>query len=79
MKRVSRIETRDGALHESERDAKRHADKAYGDALLHIGRELAQQKYTFVTDYIDSNLAAFVELKALKDDLQLPADNNQEE
>jgi hypothetical protein len=79
MKRVTKIETRDGSLHDSTRDAKRHADKAYGDALLRIGRALAQQKYTFVTDYIDRNLDAFAELKALKEDAQLADDNNEEE
>ncbi len=71
MKRVSRIQTSDGALHESERDAKRHAERRYGDALLRHGRALTHQKYTTVTDYLDANLDELVELQALKKDMEM--------
>lgn len=71
MKRVTKFETLDGKLFDSERDAKRHAEKRYGDALLSLGRRLTHQSYTFVTDFIDENLEAFIQLKALKQDYDL--------
>lgn len=79
MRYVKKVQTRDGALHETTGDATRHADKVYGDALLRIARELAQQKYSFVSEYIDRNLDAFAQLKALKEDLQLPTTTSEQE
>jgi hypothetical protein len=78
MKRVYKIQTSDGVLHDSQRDATRHAERRYGDALLSLGRDLANQKYTFVTDYIDANLDAFAALTDLKNDHLLDACDDQE-
>lgn len=78
MKWVQRIQTRDGALHETAREAKKHAEVMYGNKLLPLAGKLAQMdKYSAVSDYLDANLDTFLELKALKDDLELiPTEDN---
>lgn len=71
MKKITKIQTLNGVLHDDVKSAKRHLEKLYGDHLLAIGRSLANSSYTNVTEYIDSNLDAFVKLKAIKDDMEL--------
>lgn len=72
MRWVQRIQTRDGALHETARDAKKHAEVMYANKLLPLAGKLAQMdKYSAVSEYLDANLDKFLELKALKDDLLL--------
>ncbi|RQP11931.1 MAG: hypothetical protein EAS51_04180 [Microbacteriaceae bacterium] len=78
MKRVTMYQTADGELHPSEQDAARHADRRYGDALTSLAhRAVQQEKYTKMVDFINNNLDAFVELKALKADIDL--ENGDEE
>jgi len=77
MKKVTKIETYDGLIHDTVKDAKKHLDKVYGDKLLNIGRSLAYQNYTFVTDYLDKHLDVLVELKQIRDDLNLDADDDE--
>lgn len=76
MRRVSRVQTADGVLHEDERAALRHAERRYGDALSRVAHQIVHLdwKYTTTMEFIDTNLNAFVELKALKDDITLEAE-----
>ena len=74
MKRITMVQTKDGVLHQDERAAKRYLDRRYGDDLLKIGRALANQKYTVVTEWIDANLSAFTALVALKKDMEMDED-----
>ncbi|APL99263.1 hypothetical protein [Bordetella phage CN2] len=79
MKRVIRFQTADGALHETASAARGHADRRYGDALTRLAhRAVQQEKYTKICDFIDKNLDAFEELKALKVDIDLENDDGEE-
>lgn len=72
MKAVNKIQTADGALHDSEELARRHAEKVYGDALSKLVHPMAHlTKYAQWMDYVDRNLSAFVKLAALKADIDL--------
>lgn len=80
MRRVIRFQTADGELHETASAARGHADRRYGDALTRLAhRAVRQEKYTKMCEFIDNNLDAFVELKALKADIDLEdADDEQD-
>jgi len=69
MKRIGKIQTYDGAIHDNIQKAKNHLNKVYGNVLLKIGRELANQNYTNVTNYVDDNLETFLLLAQIKDDM----------
>lgn len=71
MKHVTRTQTFDGALHLNDRDAKAHLEKVYGDLLLNLARKLANQNYTFTSDFIDANLSEFIALDQVKRDMAL--------
>lgn len=80
MKRVIMYQTMDGHVHRDEHTAKRHADTLYGSALTLLAGKLAViDKYIATADFIDSNLNAFVSLKALKDDMLLDESNSDED
>ena len=69
MKRVTMYQTADGRLHSSEDRAFYHANERYGRAVTNLAhRAVRQEKYTKMIAFIEENLAAFTELKALKDD-----------
>lgn len=79
MKRVIRFQTADGALHETASAARGHANRRYGDALTRLAhRAVQQEKYTKMLEFINNNLDAFVELKALKADIDLENDDGEE-
>jgi len=40
MKKVSKFQTQDGMLHDSIQDAKRHAERVYGDKLISVSHEI---------------------------------------
>lgn len=74
MKRITKIITFDGELFDSEKEAKRHLDKIYGDLLLMLSRNLCVMNYTQVTDNIDGNLDKFIRLDRIKNDMILEDD-----
>lgn len=72
MKRVSRIQTFDGLLHESPQAAQRHLDKLYGDLLLPLCHKLVHKtngKYGKTADFLDANLETFAALLRIKQDM----------
>jgi hypothetical protein len=71
MKWVQRIQTRDGMVHETEKAAKRHAEARYADKLLPLSHKLIAQRLGDLAGFVDANLDKFLELKALKDDIEL--------
>lgn len=72
MTRVTRIQTSDGVLHDNFLKAERHAEERYGKALTDLAHKAVRvEKYVAMATFLEDNLAALVELKALKDDLQL--------
>ena len=76
MKRVSRFETLDGVIHETKAKADKHLEMLYSNALIHIGKRMmvayeSKNYNTGLLEYIDTNLSEFVELKRIKDDMQL--------
>lgn len=78
MKRIIKIQTQDGMIHNSVREAKNHADKLYGNKLCNLAHNaLKQLKYKDMTEFIHNNLHEFVELQRLAQDLKM--EDNQEE
>jgi hypothetical protein len=75
MQLLTMIKTLDGLHHKTEADARRHLDKLYADELLKHARNLAQQNYTFTSEYIDANLDGFARLKEIKNDFILTNDD----
>lgn len=76
MKRVSRFETFDGVIHKTKAKADKHLEMLYSNALIRIGKRMmvayeSKNYNTGLLEYIDSNLSEFVELKRIKDDMQL--------
>lgn len=70
MKKVLRYVTSDDNTHLTYEDAKRHNDARYGDRLCKITRMIVMQdgKYNKILDFVDLNLALFLELQAIKED-----------
>jgi len=72
MKWVRNVQTRDGTLHNNVLRATEHAERLYGEALSRLAhRAVAVEKYSKMMEFIDANLDAFIELKALKADTTL--------
>lgn len=68
MRPADAYETADGVLHRSERDAKRHAEARYADAMLRLARMLAHVNYTRAAEIIDAHLPEFAALAGLRAD-----------
>ena len=76
MRKVTKYQTLDGVLHDSERAARSHADKKYGELLCSLARATVDvQKYVDMLDFIEKNLPLFLKLQTLKDDMKLQDDN----
>lgn len=72
MKQVTRFQTIDGQLHESERAAKRYADCQYSEAVSRIAAQLVKvDKFQAMKDFVDCHLLEFVSLRALKADIEI--------
>lgn len=71
MKQVTMYMTDDGKVHQDKRAALKHVEARYADKLLPLANKLAQiDKYIAMSEFIDSNLALFLELHAIKQDMQ---------
>ena len=69
MKIISKVKTFDGALHDSKKDATRHLDRLYANALLAVaGPIIAFTRRTELMEYLDAHLSAFAALQQIKDD-----------
>ena len=75
MQAVTVIKTFDGVLHPNTKEAKKHLDKLYGDELLKHARQLANQNYTRVSDYLDEKLNGFLHLSEIKADMETVEDD----
>lgn len=72
MKTVTRFETRDGRLHTSRMDAKHHAENLYHLAVRTLTSQMVHlTKERDLHDFVDRYLADFVELAALKKDIEM--------
>lgn len=71
MKKIIMIQTFDNVKHNTSIDAKKHLEKLYGDLILNISKKLLNMKYSQISNYIDSNLNLFLELKKIKDDFAM--------
>lgn len=77
MKKVTKYQTLDGVLHDSEQAARAHADQKYGELLCSLSRAAVDvQKYVDMLDFIEKNLPLFLKLQTLKDDMKLQDDNS---
>lgn len=76
MKKVTKYQTLDGVLHDSEQAARAHADQKYDELLGSLSRAAVDvQKYVDMLDFIEKNLPLFLKLQTLKDDMKLQDDN----
>lgn len=76
MRKITMFETSDGALHATEKDARRYAENRFGDkvtAMAHVAARI--EKYSSMCDWLESSLSDFAELIALRAD----ADTMQDE
>lgn len=72
MKRKAAFILNNGFISFSEEGARKEAEKIYGLMLSRLAHQLIhQEKYTAMMTFIDENLDHFIELKALKDDINL--------
>lgn len=69
MKQVTRIKTFDGMIHDNQKEAERHLDRLYSDAITRIAHNLVQLHYSQIAEYVDQNLARFEELAKIKRDM----------
>jgi hypothetical protein len=67
------VRTADGKLHEDERAAMRLAEARYADRLSRVADGLVAQngKHVATGNWVDANLAAFLELAELKRDTEM--------
>jgi hypothetical protein len=72
MTKLIVFKTSDGQIHTNHDAAVKHADKRYGDELTAIAHRLVQiEKYSKMTEFLESNLDEFRRLLALRDDIRL--------
>jgi len=72
MKTETVYTTSDKTRHNTLDDAKRHADKLYGEALSKFAHGICglDWKYGSVMEHLDENLCDLIKLKALRDDAE---------
>ena len=72
MKYVTMVQTSDGVLHKTQKDAMRHADKRYGDKLIALAHRICTvDKYKEAHAFIENTLPSFLELAELQKDMIL--------
>lgn len=75
MQKVTKYQTLDGVLHNTQQVAQAHADKVYGIYLSGLAHEsLRIEKYSAMQEFIEANLDRFIKLKELKEDMKLQED-----
>lgn len=75
MVRLNAYKTKDGNVFTSYGNAHDHANEEYGAALAKLARELVQiDKYVDMLKALQDHLESFKELIALKDDIELKAE-----
>lgn len=79
MKIVTRVQTFDGATHDTSVIAQRYLDRLYADSLCELAHKLVHiEKYAKMCEWIDANLGAFEMLQVIKQDMTvvpLPEDD----
>lgn len=76
MQKVTKYQTIDGVLHDTEQAARSHADKKYGELLCSLARATVDvQRYVSMLDFIEKNLPLFLKLQTLKEDTKLQEDD----
>ena len=70
MRKLDAYKTRDGVIHETYQDAKKHAENAYGDQLYKMSHKLVQiGKYSEMVDALDGSKGSMRRLLDLAEDL----------
>lgn len=76
MRKVTKYQTLDGVLHDSEQAAQSHADWKYDELLDSLARAAVDvQKYVGMLNFIEKNLPLFLKLQMLKEDTKLQEDD----
>lgn len=80
MIKITMVKTADGAMHKSEKDAKRHLDGVYANAIGKLAHSLVRDadKYSKAAAWINDHLNDFAELSAIKTDMQLIEESEEE-
>jgi hypothetical protein len=79
MKTVSKVMTFDGKLHDTQKDAVRHVEAIYADKLSKLAVKLVSiEKYVALGNFIDENLALFLELASIKADMEVEKDSEED-
>lgn len=74
MRTVTRIETYDGALHDTRSAANHHLDVALGNVMLPLVKSLvAAEKYGKMVEVFNANTEALREIVRIKDDMKMEA------
>lgn len=76
MRRVTKVETFDGRLHDRPSEATRHLEKLYADKLFRMASVLQTEsdfKVTKLRESLDRHLGLVVELQRIKQDLVMDA------
>ncbi len=77
MKKVTKYQTLDGVLHDSEQAARAHADQKYDELLGSLSRATFDvQKYVDMLNFIEKNLPLFLKLQTLQDDMELQEEDD---
>lgn len=77
MKKVTRIQTRDGVIHEDEKEANKHLDNLYGVIIRKLADSICdllfQQGHPVlrVCEYITEHLESFQELARIRRDMEM--------
>lgn len=73
MRLVERWQTADGALHETERDAREYAENRYRLAVDRLAHEAVRacEKYVGAQEFIEASIDEFARLAALRADCEL--------
>lgn len=72
MKTIERIETFDGEIHPSFREAQKHLEELMGEILSPMARTLAQLgKFKDTLAFLESNVEAFRQIVRIRDDMKM--------
>lgn len=72
MRRVTKIETYDGKIHDTEAAARKHLDAQYADVLCRLAHKLtAAEKYANICEVLDASGDALRAMLAIKADLAI--------
>lgn len=72
MRRVTKVETYDGKIHDTEAAARKHLDAQYADVLCRLAHKLTTaEKYAKICEILDESSDAFRAMLTIKADFAI--------